>query len=265
MSVFFKRTYFLYILPFFLLCSIKGNAQLYNKNIKATIKVDQTSEFATFTAIAENLTISDYSLSYDFMTFLTDDAGNVTKSNQSDGFFIKQSEKLILASTTINNNQKGKVIIVLFLYDVNNKPVGKDRIVVNSNGNNNLIITLDEKPKTITKQVATDQASPSKDGLFLEGFVIQKTLTKVGRDFYKYFFSEYYNKEIKSGKNILIKEVPGRGRSTKIMILVDNTLVWQFFSKPDKAFLKQMANFALRKSISHLQNLVKQNSGITKY
>lgn len=265
MSIFFRSTVFLFLLPFFLLCSVKGNAQLYNKQIKATIKVDQTSEFVTFTAIAENVTISDYSLSYDFITFLTDDKGNLSKSNQSNGFYIKQNEKLVLSSTTVNNNHKGKVVIVLFLYDVNNKPIGKDRIVVNNDGNNNLIITLDEEPRRVVEKVSKDQDASSKDGLFIEGFVVQKTLTKVGRDFYRYFYSEYYNKEIKSGKNILIKEVPGRGRSTKIMVLVDNKMVWQFFSKPDKSFLKQMASFALRKCISHLQNLMKQNNVITKY
>lgn len=254
-----------FFLSFFLFSSVRLNAQLYNKQVKATIKATQNSEYVTFTAIAENLTISGYSLSYDFMAFFNDANGNTTKNSESNGFFIKNNEKLLLASKTINNNIGGKVILVFFIYDIDNKPIGKDRVVVKSDGNNNLIITYDEKPKSINKPVSKDQDTSAKDGIFLEGFVIQKTLTKVGRDFYKYFFSEYYNKKIKSGKNILIKEVPGRGRTTKIIVLVDNVEVWQFFSRPNKTFLKQMASFALQKCIKQLQNLAKQNNGITRY
>lgn len=266
MSLFFKCVNLPVVLLFLGLCSIKGNAQLlYNKQVRAKIKIDQNSEYATFTGIAENLTLSDFSLSYDFMTFNTDANGKVSKSSRSERFYIKQSEKVILSSTTISNNIDRKVILVLFIYDVNNKPIGKDRVVVNSDGNNNLIILLDEDKNTSSKRVAKRSKPVPNDGFFIEGFVVQKTLTKMGRDFYRYFYSEYYNKEVKSGKNILIKEVPGRGRGTKIMILVDNKLVWQFFSKPDKSYLKQMASFALRKCIAHLQSLIRQNAGTTHY
>ena len=237
----------------------KVHAQYYNKEVKAEILVEKSSEFTTFKASAENLTPSDYSLQYDFMIFKEDDNGNTAKSSQANNFFIKAHEKLLLAQVNINFNEEGKIILVLLLYDKDGKPIGKDRLVLEDGGKTEI-----DTKRQQTATTSQDQAKP-QDGFVINGLVIEETLTKAGRDFYRYFYSEYYNRGIISAMNITIEEAPGRGRTTRISVKVGDDLVWQFFSQPRKEFLKQMAQTALNRAIAHLQRLQQQNQQITRY
>lgn len=265
----YREYFFLTLLVFF---TFKLSAQkLYNKDVKAKIKIDKTSEFVTFTAIAENLTISDYSLRYEFMLFKVDGNNNSSKSSQGNRFYLKASEKKILSSVTINNSEETKTTLLLLIYPLESSgdtqgAIGKDRIVITSDGEGTVNIELDnEKNKKGSKTLDKDQDSSVKDGLFFEGLIIQKTLTKAGRDFYRYFYSDYYNRQISTAKDILIEEVPGQRRSTRISVKVDGKLVWQFFANPKKEFLKEMASTALDRSIYYLQQLQKQKQSLIRY
>ena len=243
-----------------MLFGIVANSQFYNKEIKAKISVEQNSEFYTFKAAVENMTPSDYNLTYDFMVFSKDAKGNTSKTNQANRFFLKASEKLILSSTAINYNTEGKIIIVLVIYDQNDKPIGQDRLELPKGGKT----TVKEMSLQESNQVSQDQAKPD-DGIILGGLVIENTITKAGRDFYRYFYSDYFNRGIKTQINISIDEVPGRGRTTMVSILVGDKLVWRFFSQPRKDFLKKMASIAMQRSIMQLQRLQKQKDEFVKY
>jgi len=227
---------------------------VYNKEVKAQIKIDRTSEFTTFSPTSENLTFSGRNLRYEFMMFKADANNNVAKSSQSGKFFLENYEKKILSSTTINNQIKGKVTLLLLIYpDENNEietqgAIGKCRLVITNQENGQLHIEGD-----IEKEI------------FLQGLVIQKTLTKSGRDFHRYFYSEYFNKQVRTEKHIVIKEVPGQRRSTRITVEVDGRLVWQFFTRPKKEFLQQMANTALNRSIRYLQQLQQRKDTQIRY
>ncbi len=235
------------------------HAQYFNKEVKAEILVERNSEFKTFKASAENLTPSDYPLQYDFMVFKEDAKGNIAKSSQANDFFIKGNQKILLAQVNINFNEDAKIILVLLLYDKDGKPIGKDRLVLEEGGKTE-IDSQREQPAVNSQ----DQAKP-QDGFVINGLIIENTLTKAGRDFHRYFYSEYYNRGIISAKNITIDEAPGRGRTTRISVKVGDDLVWQFFSQPRKEFLKQMAQTALNRAIAHLQRLQQQNQQITRY
>lgn len=255
------KNHLLAVLALFITLSV--NAQFYNKQYVAKILVKKDSEFFTFTATAENLTPTDLNLKYDFSVYNTDDDGNISRSNQSDLFFIKGNEIKTLSSAIVNYNATGKVTLVLVLYSIDGKPVGQDRLELSSkNGHQELII--DEKSKQ-EEPLNQDQAAP-QDGFILDGLVVENTLTKAGRDFYKYFYSEYYNRGIKTIKNIVIEEVPGRMRSTRISVKIDDQILWQFFSQPKKSFLQSMASTALNRCIAYLQQLQKQKeNSLTRY
>ena len=237
--------------------------KFYNKDVNALIKFDKTSEFTTFSATAENLTYSDLSLRYEFMVFNKDSANNTSKSAQGNRFFLQANEKKILSSFTLNNGIERKVTLLLLIYPVldgeeNTGAISKDRIEVTSNENGQLQLKLDPNRKELLREEA-------QNGVFLQGLVVKKVLTKSGRDFYKYFYAEYFNKQIKTEKHIVIEEVPGQRRSTRISVKVDGQLVWQFFSQPKKDYLTKMANIALDRSIRYLQQLQKQKQTLTRY
>lgn len=257
----------------FLFIAVNVSAQkFFNKEVKAVIKIDKTSEFVTFTATAENLTLSDLSLRYEFIVYNMDSSGNSSSSKQDNRFFLNGSDKKILSSVSINNSSKEKTTILLLIYPITNDKtqgaIGKDRIVVTSSENEaglNIKLSKEREDEIEEEKKSQDQDTSSKDGVLLEGLVIQKTLTKSGRDFYRYFYSEYYNRQIKTTKNILIEEVPGQRRSTRISVKVEGELVWQFFARPKKEFLKEMAITSLQRSLRYIQQLQQQKQTLTHY
>ena len=247
------------LLTFIIINSLTTYSQFFNKEIQAKILIEKNSEFYTFHAAARNKTSTDINLKYDYSFFRTDKDGNVKKSNQTDLFFLKGDEKKILSTLTVNYNVEDKIILLLLIYDKDNKPIGKDRIVLEQGGKTVINLNRDT-PKTTSQDEAVAQ-----DGYTIDGLVLQKTLTKSGRDFFRMFYSEYYNRQIRSPKNILIKEVPGRRRNTLITVEVDGKLVWQFFAQPRKEFLSNMVRISLQRVLSFLNRLEQQNEQFIRY
>lgn len=252
-----------YVLILALICVSGASAQLYNTEIVADIQIERNSEFYTFTGTAENLTSAVTSLRYEFMVFKTDANNNRQNNVQENRFVMEANEKKLLSTLTINNNVTGKIILVLTIYDLEDKPIGQDRVVL-SYDNALGTLELDDEKKKSPVIISLDQAAP-QDGFSARGLIIKNTITKAGRDFHKYFYAEYLNKQIKTDKNIYIDEVPGRGRNTRITVKVEDRLVWQFFSQPRKTFLKQMATSAIARSIQRLQQLNKQKAELIRY
>ncbi|RXG12440.1 hypothetical protein DSM03_11027 [Leeuwenhoekiella aestuarii] len=246
---------------FFLLFINLATAQFMNKDIRATILLERNSEFLKFIPTAENRTNVDYNLRFDFMVFETKPDGKIEKGNKEDRIFLKAREKLILPYVTIDYNATNKIIIVLIIYDLENRPIGQDRIVLDKGGQTD----LSTFENVIDGQnLSPDQARP-QDGFVLNGFVIENTITKAGKDFYRFYYNEYFNKQIKTPHNILIEEVPGRGRFTRVSVKVADQLVWQFFAQPRKEILKKNASIALSRSIAYLQQLEQRKDEFIHY
>lgn len=247
------------IIILLLVFSAEVNAQFFNKEVVAKIKVDRTSEFYQFTAIAENLTSSDISLRYEFLVFKSDANGNTSKSSQADRFVLGATQQKLLSTVTVNYSVEGKTTLVLLIYDQDDNPIGKDRLVLEDGGKTEL--KVDKKQVAASSQ---DQAAP-QDGVLTAGLIIENTITKTGRDFYRLFSQDYLNRGIKTNKNILIEEVPGRGRNTRITVKVDGQLVWQFFAQPTKKFLLQMNDVTMDRTIRQLQYLEQQKNNFIRY
>lgn len=248
---------FFFLASFSFIPNVK--AQFFNKEVKAKIKAEKNSEFYTFKAIAENLTPSDYSLRYEFMVFKTDDNNNTTKSSQENRFFLKANDKQILSSVTVNYNVTNKTIIALLIYDKDGKPIGQDRIELAKGGQTE----LEADPKQLAP-VTKDQAAP-QDGYVKKGLVFKKTISKAGQDFYRMFYQKYFNLGVTTPHDILITESFARGRTTKIEVLVENQMVWRFFSQPRKKFLQEMSDISFDRAIARLRVLQKQDKQLTKY
>lgn len=223
--------------------------------MKAEIKLENKGEFLTFTAFAENLTPSDLNLRYEFLIFKRDANNNSSRTSQGDRFFLKANDKISMSSTSLNFNQQGNIKAVLIIYDLEDNPLGKDVLEL-ANTNETLKQVESKKEQIIVSQ---DEAKP-QDGVFINGLVLENTLTKNGRDFYRYYYSDYYNKQIVSPRNIKIEETPGRGRFTRLSVKIDDQVILQFFAQPKKEFLKKMARIALNRTIAYLQQLKAGNN-----
>ncbi|WP_029331555.1 CsgE family curli-type amyloid fiber assembly protein [Gillisia marina] len=168
---------------------------------------------------------------------------------------------MILSSTTVNKSEEGTITVILLIFDEDDKPIGKDRIeLVNDLESIKEVIT----EESIIAPASKDEAKP-QDGFQINGLVIENTMTKVGRDFFRNFYSEYFNKQIISPKNIEIDEIPGRGRITRISVKVGQQVLISFFARPNKDYLKQMASVSIQRTIAYIQQLEKQGNNFKYY
>ncbi|WP_161555152.1 CsgE family curli-type amyloid fiber assembly protein [Dokdonia sinensis] len=240
--------------------SVSG--QFFNKEVEAILQVTSADGLFTLYAVAENKTSLDQGFTYDFSIFRKNEEGEFYKTQKKTDAFIKGNSRLLLSKFTVAEYGYDDVVITLLIYDVQEKPVGKARLVLKRLKNGEYEAQVNgENEETIRSR---DLGEKDK-GLGLTGFVLRKTITKVGLDFYRLFYATYYNSQIKTDKDIKIIEVPGQNRITRITVSVEGQTVWEFFAQPKKSFLKQMSDIAFQRSIRMIQILEQQDEQLIKF
>jgi hypothetical protein len=244
---------------FFTVC---GFSQTYNTQVEAKIELETIAGFIEIKGTAFNKTELNQSLRYVLSVIKNDPRySNRSKNDQSGRFVLGPGQKMNLSRTTINANDKDRIIILLLVYNFNDELLGKDRIVIN--GNESDIIAANKKNYN-SRLVSPDAKYEKDDGVVFRGIVIEDTKTKSGRDFYSMFSSSYIQKNINGHKIVTIKEALAIANNTKIQVFVDNTMVMEFLVRPQTEFLKTMMNEAIKRVSITLNNL-EQKKNIVKH
>ncbi|WP_397362131.1 CsgE family curli-type amyloid fiber assembly protein [Olleya sp. R77988] len=123
-----------------LLFSIVASAQLYNTEVEAKLQVNQENEYLNIKGTAINKAQAKKGLSYKLSVFKTDQNKNRSKNEQSGQFDLNLNQQKELSTTSINFDKKTKIIILLLIFDSKKSIIGKDRVVINDNGQNSLEI-----------------------------------------------------------------------------------------------------------------------------
>jgi hypothetical protein len=247
------------MLFFLIFLPITGIAQIYNTEVAAEIELDNSSEFIQVSGSAYNKTRINRSLSYVLSVIKTDPGGNVSKNDQSGRFVLQAGEKKKLSITTVDFDDKTKVIILLLVYDLDEKLLGKDRIVLNEDSKDKKIVL---KPRE-NSDVRTEFAK--SDGVELRGIVLEETKTKPGRDFYTEYYSKYMYYSVNGPKIVTIKEELAIANNTMLQVKIDDEIIMEFIVRPQNDFIKGMADIAVRRTMAYFQNLEKQKDIIKQY
>ncbi len=99
----------------------------------------------------------------------------------------------------------------------------------------------------------------SENDIKLKGFTIDDTKSKVGKDFYDMFYIQYNLMPEKDNSTITISELPIRGISRQIIIMIDDKSIYSFIVNPNDDYLKeQLVNsFRYIKEFNNRKNLIK--------
>ncbi len=222
-------------------------AQAVYKEVKAKIDVEEVENTLSIVGTVENLKSEFKNISFKLSVFKKNKSNSNKSTNAQDGRVTLESlQKIALSKTQINKSVEDQIIVLLLIYDEDNKIIGKDRVVFGEDDSNLGVV----RPK---------------DGLEMIGIVSNETKTKLGNDFYDFFYSAYSKLKLNSGKIISVQEELTFGRTTKISINVDNDVLEEFIAKPDEDFLKYMAETAAAKVFKYFKNIEKQNKFITQY
>ncbi|SFJ25015.1 Curli assembly protein CsgE [Olleya namhaensis] len=246
--------------------SIKVSAQLINNDVEAKIQTNQQNDFTVIKGTAFNKTEITKSLIYKFIVFSKVESVNNIVEESSGRFILSANTKVDLSSITLNLDDKLKTIAVLLIYDLDNKIIGQDRIVFNDDSEDEA-----QKKKLLLEKLKQEQEKSQdisvekKDGLELNGIVVEDTKTKPGRDFYKLFYSLYSQNNINGNKVVTIKEILALGRNTKIEVIVGDDKIFSFFVRPSTEYLKQMNDYAIISVYKHFKKLEKESKTIKRY
>jgi hypothetical protein len=85
-------------------------------------------------------------------------------------------------------------------------------------------------------------------------FVFDETITKIGSDFYRMFYSEWENTSLITGLSIYIGEKPMPGMGTRIWVKVEDRYTFMAFVRPNLEQLRQSVNQALQQTQSYFIN-----------
>lgn len=223
-------------------------SQNLNKDIKPKIEIEEIENTLSATATVENLKSEFKNISFKLTVFKKNIRNANRSENAQDGrVTLEPIQKVILSQTQVNRILDDQIIILLLIYDEDNKIIGKDRYVIGGA----------EETKAIVLQ--------PHDGLEMIGIIANEVKTKLGNDFYDIFYSEFSKLNVKSQKIITIQEELTFGRTTKIIVKIDNDIVEEFIARPDEDFLKYMAETSSAKIFKYFKNLEKQAKLITHY
>lgn len=248
------------ILHFVFLCLLQFSyGQITNKEIIAEIKTSKTEGFVNIKATVKSKTQIIKSLRYVmYVIKVNAETSNSNRGEQSGRFVLKPNENKELSSTSINQNIKDKVTVLLLIYDTEDNLVAKDRLVVlNDDGKGVKKETIKQKQENVSSQEAYNFTG-------FRGIVTEDTRTKPGRDFYKMFYSDYLLKSIKGERVVKISEQFSLGSNTIVSIHIDNQLVYQFNVQPRTDYLMQQSNQAILAVSNYFQRLEQQKAYITR-
>ncbi len=248
-----KMTQNKWLLVYLLFLVFENNhAQINHNEIKAKIEIEESENILKIIGTAENSSDVYKSLYYKLTVFNKTNKGDNQVNNIQEGYFtLDPNQKKILSKTQINTLSKNHTILLLLIYDEKIGLIGKDRVVLDAVNTNS----------TIDKSIL----DKSNDGLEMAGIISNETKTKLGTDFYDYFFT-YYNKiKINSPKIVSVEEELTFARTTKIIVKIDNDIINEFISKPDEEFMSYMAEDSANKVLEYLKKIDKQSKMIMQY
>lgn len=248
----YRLSNFILLIPFFFF-SLFCNAQNINSEVEAVINTnDAKNDILDIVGTATNKTEANFSFRYELSVITTGgDNNNSSKNAQSGRFTLGPFETKNLSQTSISIDPNNQTIILLLIYDEDDIVVGTDRIVYDA--------AKDEKEE--------DKMSYQKqnEGIELMGMVTERTKTKMGKDFYGFFYQKYNLNPNKTNKIIQIDEMISFGRTTRIIVKVEDRIIFQFYAQPKLDFLKEQADNAINQLNRYIQYLKNRNEYTTQY
>ncbi|MGB5555459.1 MAG: CsgE family curli-type amyloid fiber assembly protein [Flavobacteriaceae bacterium] len=236
--------------------------QFYNKEVEASIDIEVLdNSVLQVVGSAYNKTEINKSLRYDLSVIKgNSDAVNKSKNSQEGRFVLEPGTKKNLSTTSINVIENDRTIILLLIYDEEDKIVGKDRKILNG-----IEGEEDSVEQGTGAIVDADVDDGEEDGFVLKGMVIENTKTKAGGDFYDLFYSSYLARNIDGEKIVKVEEKLAIANNTLIQVVVGDQVVMQFIMNPRNQYLRTMAEQAVYRVNLYFQQLRNQKNQIIRY
>jgi len=198
------------------------------QNINAKIIIQTVDNLIDIKGVAQNEDVTyKEGLTYLLYSLKKGVGGNYSKNSQSGEFSLSPSEEKELSKLKINI-QKGEECKVFLFIRKDDELISKDSVVIKS------------------AEAIEAKKFVNEGDIEINGLVIEDVKTKLGKDFYDYFYQKISTSGSQYNFIINITEKPSIGIGSKISIVIDDRIIFEFMTRPDDEFIQAAANEALR-------------------
>lgn len=215
----------------FLFCSLWMNAQKESEiKIQTRIEKEPLEKQIKLKAMVTNEGSTFQDLNYLFIAIKKGDSGNLSNNKQSGKFNIKSQETKLLSEISVNLEYTDALKVYLYIRDEeSNTLIKKDSLEINQS-------VFKSNSEKVEREASSE----------LNGLTIDETKTKVGKDFFDLFYIKYSQIPNKSNSTITITELPTRGTSSQINIVMDDRVVYSFPTNPSEDYLEEQIDYSFR-------------------
>lgn len=201
--------------------------EVKSQAVEAKILVKNADGLIDIRGIVENsskIYIEDFN--FNLLALKKDASGKYLKNEQSGEFSLKPNERKNLATLKIVIKDSD-VLKLFFFIRKDKKLISRDTAVV-----------VSKVKKLETKPIA-------EETIEIHGLVVEDVITKLGKDFYDFFYQEYNRSGSKYPFVINIIEKPLIGISSEIRIDIDDRIVYKMTTRPNEEYLQAAARQAI--------------------
>lgn len=227
---------------FFFLTAQSQNKDLPDVGIIPKIVVKAIGVNTDIQGIIKNDSNLFKTLSSELIIISNMGAKNASKAEQKDNFSIAPDEVKIVATKNINVADTDNIIVLFLIYE-DVKLIARDR-----------------------KELRRQKNDPNvSDGLEIKGLVVENVRSKVGKDFYDYFYQQFTLKNPESDQLVKVEEQLGIGIGTRIQIKVQEDLVFESFARPNEEQLVNLANSAVARVLQYFKQKERQKQLLRQF
>jgi hypothetical protein len=106
--------------------------------------------------------------------------------------------------------------------------------------------------QAVSARMQTSTSNP--DGLQITEFIFNETITKLGADFYHFFFQQWENPSGVEGLSIHVQERPIPGMGALVMVKVEEQLVYQGMLRPNVQMIRDAVTAAVQRTQAYFTN-----------
>ncbi|MCO6488896.1 MAG: hypothetical protein J5I98_10785 [Phaeodactylibacter sp.] len=201
-------------------------------------------------AQAQNTTADEVILGFDFILTGTDKNNNSISNNQDGQVKLAGEESKMIASTRMVLSELKDFEAVLLIY--------YQDILMDSD---TLVYSADRQKQNdgaaYEEDVSQEGDFEGQDsGFEFGGLVIDNTRTRAGRDLYDLFYAQWESPAGSGDYYIKLEEFPGRGRTTRLVVWLDDEKIVETNLLPNFDYLERLSDYVN----ARLQSLLSQRA-----
>jgi len=201
--------------------------QVKSQEVEAKILIKRVNGLVDISGIVENhskIYVEGYN--FNLLALKLDAFGNYLKNTQSGEFSLRPNERKNLATLKIVIKDRDELKLFFFIRK-DGKLISKDTAIVVSK-----VKKLETKPM-------------AEETIEINGLVVEDVVTKLGKDFYDFFYQEYNTSGAKYPFVIHVIEKPLLGINSEVRIDIDDKMVYKMTTRPNEDYLQSAARQAI--------------------